>query len=155
MHTTLVSRGAANRGRLLVGCSPAKYELMYSERCALVCDRNVFVLLMTWHVLICKRNAGFNPWWTHSTKRTSDPSSETAGCMRKTDQFRSVSSTISWQVRRAVPLRNEYATTWLYTYPLSEPYVRIWTLLIFYSIWRILNTPVHSVECNARWTSPT
>ena len=126
---------------------------MCSERRTLVCDRTVFVLSTTWRALIGKRNAEFTPWWTSSTQRISDPSSETAGCMRKTDQFRSVLSTMSWQVRRAVPLRNEYSTTWLYrpTYPLSEPYVPTWTwniiILLFHYIWTILNTPVHSVEC--------
>ena len=68
-------------------------------------------LSTTWRALIGKRNAGSNPWWTSSTKRTSGRSSETAGCMRKTDLFRSVSLTISCQVRRAVPLRSDYTST--------------------------------------------
>ena len=43
-RTASVSRKATNRGRLLCGSSPAKYELLCSERRALVCDRTVFVL---------------------------------------------------------------------------------------------------------------
>ena len=46
-RTASVSRKATNHIRLLCGSSPAKYELLCSERRALVCDRTVFVLSTT------------------------------------------------------------------------------------------------------------
>ena len=94
-------------------CSSNKWTFTKKMTSQWIRRRNYVVSLRSinhcqWDLLLQSIEvSGSNPWWTSSTKRTSGRSSETAGCMRKTDLFRSVSLTMSCQVRGAVPLRSD------------------------------------------------